>query len=178
MELFCVYRYHVLFIIDNLRSAISPVMLFLFVFLLVQVGSDSVQGAGAPTMFQAMRRVVECLAHEYVGEGGFERAIRQSFLGIVPWKLYRSITKIMLLLDTWIIRPGNCLCGRTCMDAIHLHHPCFSIMRCIVKCLCHEYVHEGGYEPAMNMYSSRCKLLLVYTKVMSLLLRMIFFPHF
>lgn len=99
MELFCVYRYHVLFIIDNLRSAISPVVLFLFGFLLVQVGSDSVQGAGAPTMFQAMRRVVECLAHEYVGEGGFERAIRQSFLGIVPWKLYRSITKIMLLLD-------------------------------------------------------------------------------
>lgn len=48
-------------------------------------------------------------------------------------------------------------------------------MRCIVKCLCHEYVHEGGYESAMNMYSSRCKLLLVYTKVMSLLLRMIFF---
>ncbi|RWR82345.1 putative aspartyl aminopeptidase isoform X1 [Cinnamomum micranthum f. kanehirae] len=45
-----------------------------------EVGSDSVQGAGAPTMFQAMRRVVECLAHEYVGEGGFERAIRQSFL--------------------------------------------------------------------------------------------------
>lgn len=35
-------------------------------------------------MFQAMRRVVECLAHECVGEGGFERAIRQSFLGIVP----------------------------------------------------------------------------------------------
>ncbi|XXG65003.1 hypothetical protein AAC387_Pa05g2814 [Persea americana] len=45
-----------------------------------EVGSGSVQGAGAPTMFQAMRRVVECLAHEYVGEDGFERAIRQSFL--------------------------------------------------------------------------------------------------
>lgn len=45
-----------------------------------EVGSDSVQGAGAPTMFQAMRRIISCLVHEYVGEGAFERAIRQSFL--------------------------------------------------------------------------------------------------
>ncbi|PSR98780.1 Aspartyl aminopeptidase [Actinidia chinensis var. chinensis] len=45
-----------------------------------EVGSDSVQGAGAPTMFQAMRRIGGCLAHEYVGEGAIERAIRQSFL--------------------------------------------------------------------------------------------------
>ncbi|XP_052186361.1 probable aspartyl aminopeptidase [Diospyros lotus] len=45
-----------------------------------EVGSNSVQGAGAPTMFQAMRRIVCCLAQEYVGEGAFERAIRQSFL--------------------------------------------------------------------------------------------------
>ncbi|KAF8403267.1 hypothetical protein HHK36_011368 [Tetracentron sinense] len=44
------------------------------------VGSNSVQGAGAPTMFQAMRRIVDCLAQEYVGEGAFERSIRQSFL--------------------------------------------------------------------------------------------------
>ncbi|CAL5322177.1 unnamed protein product [Camellia sinensis] len=47
---------------------------------LPQVGSNSIQGAGAPTMFQAMRRIVGCLAHEYVGEGAYERAIRQSFL--------------------------------------------------------------------------------------------------
>ncbi|XP_010244537.1 PREDICTED: probable aspartyl aminopeptidase isoform X2 [Nelumbo nucifera] len=47
-----------------------------------EVGSGSMQGAGAPTMFQAMRRITDCLAHEYVGEGAFERAIRQSFLGI------------------------------------------------------------------------------------------------
>ncbi|XP_021758290.1 probable aspartyl aminopeptidase isoform X1 [Chenopodium quinoa] len=45
-----------------------------------EVGSDSIQGAGAPTMFQAMRRIVSCLAHENVGEGTVERAIRQSFL--------------------------------------------------------------------------------------------------
>lgn len=45
-----------------------------------EVGSDSVQGAGAPTMFQAMRRIVSDLANSYVGEGSFERTIRQSFL--------------------------------------------------------------------------------------------------
>lgn len=45
-----------------------------------EVGSASLQGAGAPTMFQAMRRIVECLSHDYVREWGFERAIRQSFL--------------------------------------------------------------------------------------------------
>ncbi|KAG6680383.1 hypothetical protein I3842_13G038800 [Carya illinoinensis] len=45
-----------------------------------EVGSDSVQGAGAPTMFQAMRRIVSCLVNKYVGEGAFERAIRHSFL--------------------------------------------------------------------------------------------------
>lgn len=47
-----------------------------------QVGSNSVQGAGAPTMFQAMRRIVDCLGHGYLGEGAFERVIRSSFLGI------------------------------------------------------------------------------------------------
>lgn len=45
-----------------------------------EVGSDSVQGAGAPTMFQAMRRIVSSLSHQYVGESAFDRAIRQSFL--------------------------------------------------------------------------------------------------
>ncbi|CAN1140019.1 Probable aspartyl aminopeptidase [Linum perenne] len=45
-----------------------------------QVGSNSVQGAGAPTMFQAMRRIVGCMAHNIVGEGVVERAIRKSFL--------------------------------------------------------------------------------------------------
>lgn len=44
-----------------------------------EVGSESAQGAGAPTMFEAMRRIVSCLAQEYV-EGAFERAIRHSFL--------------------------------------------------------------------------------------------------
>ncbi|KAL6223576.1 hypothetical protein ACLB2K_006961 [Fragaria x ananassa] len=33
-----------------------------------EVGSGSIQGAGAPTMFQAMRRIISCLAEKYVGE--------------------------------------------------------------------------------------------------------------
>ncbi|XP_071721720.1 probable aspartyl aminopeptidase [Rutidosis leptorrhynchoides] len=45
-----------------------------------EVGSDSYQGAGAPTMFQAMRRITGSLTSELVGENTFERAIRQSFL--------------------------------------------------------------------------------------------------
>ncbi|KAK3408839.1 hypothetical protein EUGRSUZ_J00993 [Eucalyptus grandis] len=45
-----------------------------------EVGSDSFQGAGAPTMFQAMRRIIDSLADKYVGENAFERAIRKSFL--------------------------------------------------------------------------------------------------
>lgn len=46
-----------------------------------QVGSDSYQGAGAPTMFQAIRRIVGSLAQEYTGESAYDRSIRQSFLG-------------------------------------------------------------------------------------------------
>ncbi|KAK6136015.1 hypothetical protein DH2020_030225 [Rehmannia glutinosa] len=45
-----------------------------------QVGSDSYQGAGAPTMFEAMRRIIACLGQQSVGECGFARAIRHSFL--------------------------------------------------------------------------------------------------
>ncbi|KAI3427712.1 uncharacterized protein J3R85_009284 [Psidium guajava] len=45
-----------------------------------EVGSDSLQGAGAPTMFQAIRRIIDSLADKYVGENAFERAIRKSFL--------------------------------------------------------------------------------------------------
>lgn len=41
------------------------------------------QGAGAPTMFQAMRRIVDNLVHQSMGEAAFERAIRASFLGTV-----------------------------------------------------------------------------------------------
>ncbi|PON71178.1 Peptidase M [Parasponia andersonii] len=47
-----------------------------------EVGSGSVQGAGAPTMFQAIRRISSGLTDSYAGEGTFERAIRQSFLGM------------------------------------------------------------------------------------------------
>ncbi|KAL7147158.1 hypothetical protein ABFS83_06G089100 [Erythranthe nasuta] len=45
-----------------------------------EVGSDSYQGAGAPTMFEAMRRIIACLGEPPVGECGFARAIRHSFL--------------------------------------------------------------------------------------------------
>ncbi|KAI0496872.1 hypothetical protein KFK09_023196 [Dendrobium nobile] len=45
-----------------------------------EVGSNSVQGAGAPTMFQAMRRIVSCLTSDHIGEGAVERTIRSSFL--------------------------------------------------------------------------------------------------
>ncbi|XP_078169543.1 Zn-dependent exopeptidases superfamily protein isoform X3 [Carex rostrata] len=48
--------------------------------LLLNVGSNSMQGAGAPTMFQAMRRIVDNLVHQSMGEAAFERAIRSSFL--------------------------------------------------------------------------------------------------
>lgn len=52
-------------------------------FMFLQVGSDSYQGAGAPTMFEAMRRIIACLGQHSVGESGFARAIRHSFLGML-----------------------------------------------------------------------------------------------
>uniref|UniRef100_A0A0E0JU38 aspartyl aminopeptidase n=1 Tax=Oryza punctata TaxID=4537 RepID=A0A0E0JU38_ORYPU len=45
-----------------------------------EVGSNSMQGAGAPTMFHAMRRIVDSLMHQSMGEGALERAINSSFL--------------------------------------------------------------------------------------------------
>ncbi|KAK4480416.1 hypothetical protein RD792_013489 [Penstemon davidsonii] len=45
-----------------------------------EVGSDSYQGAGAPTIFEAMRRVIASLGQQSVGECSFARAIRHSFL--------------------------------------------------------------------------------------------------
>ncbi|CAN6697503.1 unnamed protein product [Malus baccata var. baccata] len=61
---------HAVFIDDgNLTCAFS-----------LAITASSRIGAGAPTMFQAMRRIISCLADKYVGEGVFERAIRQSFL--------------------------------------------------------------------------------------------------
>ncbi|XP_010423546.1 PREDICTED: probable aspartyl aminopeptidase [Camelina sativa] len=45
-----------------------------------EVGSDSCQGAGAPTMFQAMRRIVSSLGNNQATECTFDRAIRKSFL--------------------------------------------------------------------------------------------------
>ncbi|XWS74669.1 hypothetical protein CRYUN_Cryun01aG0017800 [Craigia yunnanensis] len=47
----------------------------------IGAGSDLFQGAGAPTMFQAMRCIVGSLANSYAGESAFDRAIRQSFRG-------------------------------------------------------------------------------------------------
>lgn len=34
-------------------------------------------------MFQAVRRITDSLAHKYVGESAFDRAIRKSFLGML-----------------------------------------------------------------------------------------------
>lgn len=45
-----------------------------------EVGSDSYQGAGAPTLFEAMRRVSDCLVHKSTKECGFSRTIHHSFL--------------------------------------------------------------------------------------------------
>ncbi|VFQ80278.1 unnamed protein product [Cuscuta campestris] len=45
-----------------------------------EVGSDSYQGAGAPTLFEALRRITDCLGHQAVGESVFARSIRHSFL--------------------------------------------------------------------------------------------------
>ncbi|KAF7026395.1 hypothetical protein CFC21_038505 [Triticum aestivum] len=45
-----------------------------------EVGSNSMQGAGAPTIFQAMRRIVDSLMHQSMGEGALERALTSSFL--------------------------------------------------------------------------------------------------
>ncbi|XP_076946982.1 putative aspartyl aminopeptidase [Bidens hawaiensis] len=45
-----------------------------------EVGSDSMQGAGAPTMFQAMKRIIDSLGNQYIRESIVERAIRRSFL--------------------------------------------------------------------------------------------------
>lgn len=55
------------------------------------MGSGSIQGAGAPTMFQAMRRIASDLAQGFVGEGAFERAFRQSFLGTFQFKVKKDL---------------------------------------------------------------------------------------
>ena len=63
------------------KGVIGTNLIFMFVPCTIQVGSDSMQGAGAPTMFQAMRRIVDSLMHQSMGEGALERAIHSSFLG-------------------------------------------------------------------------------------------------
>ncbi|CAI9091338.1 OLC1v1026347C2 [Oldenlandia corymbosa var. corymbosa] len=45
-----------------------------------EVGSDSYQGAGAPTIFEGMRRIIDCLDSQCVRENRFARAVRHSFL--------------------------------------------------------------------------------------------------
>ena len=57
--------------------------LSLFLQNIQQVGSDSPQGAGAPTMFQAIRRIVDSLSNGRSSENTYERAIRHSFLGML-----------------------------------------------------------------------------------------------
>ncbi|KAI5012493.1 hypothetical protein ZWY2020_024759 [Hordeum vulgare] len=45
-----------------------------------EVGSNSMQAASAPTIFQAMRRIVDSLMHQSMGEGALEHALTSSFL--------------------------------------------------------------------------------------------------
>ena len=45
-----------------------------------EVGSNLVQGAGAPTMFQAMKKITKCLTHRFPEEVLFECTIHKSFL--------------------------------------------------------------------------------------------------
>ncbi|KAE8816082.1 putative aspartyl aminopeptidase [Hordeum vulgare] len=45
-----------------------------------EVGSNSMQRASAPTIFQAMRRIVDSLMHQSMGEGALERALTSPFL--------------------------------------------------------------------------------------------------
>ncbi|KAL2630510.1 hypothetical protein R1flu_015196 [Riccia fluitans] len=45
-----------------------------------EVGSDSAQGAGSPTMFHAMKRIILCLNRGASSEGVVERTLRRSFL--------------------------------------------------------------------------------------------------
>jgi hypothetical protein len=59
---------------------VELILIFIFVPGTVQVGSDSMQGAGAPTMFHAMKRIVDSLIHQSMGEGALERAILQYIL--------------------------------------------------------------------------------------------------
>lgn len=47
-------------------------------------------------MFQAMRRVVGDLTNDYLGEGTFERTIRQSFLGMVIFLKDLNFLKLRL----------------------------------------------------------------------------------
>lgn len=67
-------------------------------------------------MFQAMRRIIDSLAHKYVGESAFDRAIRKSFLGmlcaLIGFKylsdaslvFYYDINKVILqCLLTWLM---------------------------------------------------------------------------
>lgn len=49
-------------------------------------------------MFQAMRRITASLADGYVGEGAVERAIRQSFLGIIAFYNIHNCSTYLLLL--------------------------------------------------------------------------------
>uniref|UniRef100_A0A2P2LC77 aspartyl aminopeptidase n=1 Tax=Rhizophora mucronata TaxID=61149 RepID=A0A2P2LC77_RHIMU len=71
-------------LIDSCKSSSDlssePAIRMVALFDNEEVGSGSAQGAGAPTMFEAMRRITGCLAHTKAGEGANERAIHQSFL--------------------------------------------------------------------------------------------------
>jgi aspartyl aminopeptidase len=48
---------------------------------ILQVGSDSAQGAGSPALFEAINRISRILGGSSLHEGLVERTIRRSFLG-------------------------------------------------------------------------------------------------
>lgn len=57
-------------------------------------------------MFQAIRRMTSCLADKYASEGAYERAIRQSFLGMilfVPFKFGLDEPLVFIVSFFWLV---------------------------------------------------------------------------
>lgn len=54
-------------------------------------------------MFQAMRRIVGSLANSYGGGSAFDRAIRQSFLGMVQLEAFNHIIAFVIINASVII---------------------------------------------------------------------------
>jgi len=76
-------------------------------------------------MFQAMKRIAGCLARNNVNEGAIERAIRQSFLGIIIWQYLNWLNSYQFLVFLFC----NQLCWNlspvVSADMAHGVHPNF-----------------------------------------------------